>query len=209
MPEIHVRDHIVEPKTPQTGMLFTLDAVGLAEERDERKRTTEERCGMLAQLVSHDRPAVVWCHYNYEGDRLARMIPDAVEVSGATSDDDKEAAYRGFSAGSIRVLITKPKIGAWGLNWQHCNHVVTFASHSYEQYYQAIRRCWRFGQRFPVTVDVISTTGEVHVRDSMERKAAAADIMFSRLVAHMNEATTIKRNTTATETKARMPEWIA
>jgi hypothetical protein len=188
-------------------MLFTLPAFGLNEERDERRRTLDERCDMVASLVEHDRPAVVWCHLNIEGDRLAKIIPNSVQVKGPDTDDAKEEAYRAFKAGDIRVLITKPKIGAWGLNWQHCNHVVTFASHSYEQFYQSVRRCWRFGQKLPVTVDIISTTGEERVRDSMQRKAELADRMFTELVSYMASATRIDR-ASQDGVSVEVPSWV-
>lgn len=188
LPELVEVDHLVEPTRPPDGMLFTLPAFGLREERDERRRTLTERCEMAARLVDHDRPAVVWCHLNVEGDALERAIPGSVQVKGANTDDEKEEAYRAFAAGEVRVLVIKPKLGAYGLNWQHCSHVVTFASHSYEQFYQSVRRCWRFGQTRPVRVDIIATTGERHVRENMARKAEAADVMFSELVKHMNDS---------------------
>jgi len=103
-------------------------------------------------------------------------------------------------------MITKPKIGAWGLNWEHCAHVVSFASHSYEQYYQSIRRCWRFGQTRPVTVDIISTTGEKHVRDNMTRKAESMSLMFDRLLEHMREAMEIEHTETGVEME--VPSWL-
>jgi len=207
LPELVEREHVVEPKRPADGMLFTLPAFGLNEERDERRRTLDERCDMVASLVEHDRPAVVWCHLNIEGDRLAKIIPNSVQVKGPDTDDAKEEAYRAFKAGDIRVLITKPKIGAWGLNWQHCNHVVTFASHSYEQFYQSVRRCWRFGQKLPVTVDIISTTGEERVRDSMQRKAELADRMFTELVSYMASATRIDR-ASQDGVSVEVPSWV-
>ncbi len=206
LPQLMEREHIVTPNTPPEGMLFTMPAFGLKEERDERKRTADERCQLVADLVSHDRPAVIWCHNNYEGDALERMIPGAVQIAGRHDDDHKEAAYEGFGNGSIRVLITKPKIGAWGLNWQHCNHVVTFASHSYEQYYQSVRRCWRFGQTKPVTVDIIASEGEVRVKENMARKSAQADKMFSELVLHMNNALHQKREIKTITPK--LPSWL-
>ena len=121
-------------------------------------------------------------------------------------DDEKEAAYEAFATGQKRVLILKPKIGAWGLNWQFCNHVVTFASHSYEQYYQAIRRCWRFGQKNSVTVDIIASEGEQRVRENMMRKASQADKMFEELVKHMNNAIRMERKTK--EIKPELPAWL-
>lgn len=206
LPELIEREHTITPLRPAEGMLFTMPAFGLWEEREERRRTIVERCQLVADLVAHDRPAVVWCHMNAEGDMLEKMIPGSVQVSGATEDDAKEKAYEDFENGSVRVLITKPKIGAWGLNWQHCNHVVTFASHSYEQYYQSMRRCWRFGQKNPVTVDIIASEGEGRVRDSMTRKAASADKMFSELVLQMNHALYFERkDKTITP---QLPSWI-
>lgn len=200
------REHIVTPDTPPDGMLFTMAAFGLKEERDERRRTLTERCKLVAELVNHDRPAVVWCHTNDEGDTLEKMIPGSIQVAGRHDDDHKERAYEGFADGSYRILILKPKIGAWGLNWQHCNHVVTFASHSYEQYYQAIRRCWRFGQKNSVTVDIIASEGEVRVKENMDRKALQADKMFTELVYHMHNALEQKRKTkTITPT---LPSWL-
>lgn len=206
LPELVERDHIVTPRTPPNGMLFTMPAFGLKEERDERRRTLRERCELVARLVDHKRPAVVWCHFNEEGDLLEQMIGDSVQVKGADSDDKKEESYQRFKDGDARVMITKPKIGAWGLNWQHCNHVVTFASHSYEQFYQSVRRCWRFGQKKPVTVDIVYTVGEKYVRDNMIRKSQAADKMFTELVRHMNDAMHLKSN----EYKESMevPSWL-
>src|SRR5205814_9351966 len=106
----------------------------------------------------------------------------------------KEEVFDAFSKGQIKKLITKSKIGGLGLNWQHCNHVVTYATHSYESHYQSVRRCWRFGQKRPVTVDILSTTREAYVSDNMPRKAKAAEEMFVQLVAEMNNATRLNSN---------------
>jgi hypothetical protein len=206
LPPLIEQSHIIMPKRPLPGMLFTLPAVGLNDEREERKRTLEERCELAAATVGHDRPAVVWCHFNAEGTLLSKLIPDGMEVKGGDSDDAKEEAYRAFSSGQLRVLITKPKIGAWGLNWQHCSDVVSFVSHSYEQYYQSVRRCWRFGQTHPVTVDLIATKGEERVSENMARKAAAAAIMFDRLVYHMSDA--LKLSRTENSTPVEVPSWL-
>lgn len=209
LPELIERDHVIEPRRPKDGMLFTIPAVGLQEEREERRRTLDERCELVAQLVAHDRPAVVWCHLNDEGDLLTRLIPGALQVKGAHSDEQKEEAYRAFSSGERRVLVIKPKIGAWGMNWQFCSHVVTFASHSYEQYYQSVRRCWRFGQTSPVTVDIVATEGERHVRENMARKSEAADRMFTELVAHMNNSTSLKRASADFTNNTEIPSWLS
>ena len=112
-----------------------------------------------------------------------------------------------FRHGKVRVLVTKPKIGAWGLNWQHCNHMTFFPSHSFEQYYQSVRRCCRFGQTRPVTVDVVTTEGESSVLKNLQRKSEAADKMFDRLVEHMNEAQHIDRMVSYSNA-VEVPSWL-
>jgi SNF2 family DNA or RNA helicase len=144
---------------------------------------------------------------NAEGDALEAAIPDAKQIAGSTPDDRKIELYDEFESGKLRVLIIKPKIGAWGLNWQHCNHVVTFASHSYEQYYQSVRRCWRFGQQRPVTLDVVATEGEVRVLANMRSKAIRAEKMFTVLVEQMNQATDIKQVNEHTQ-ETELPSWL-
>ena len=208
LPKLIEQEHLVQAKSLPDGMLFALPAVGLKEQREERRRTVEERCAMVADLVNRTgQPALVWCHLNDEGDALENAIPDAVQVSGSDSDDRKEERLEAFAEGKARVLITKPKIGAWGLNFQHCNHVTFFPSHSFEQYYQAVRRCWRFGQKRPVTVDIVTTEGERGVMRNLQRKAEQADAMFSRLVVEMNNARGIERVNHATK-PMEMPAWL-
>ena len=209
LPELSVVEQLVKANTPPPGMLFNLPAVNLHEQRQERRRTLKERCEMVAALVNDTgEPAVVWCNLNDEGDLLNKLIPDAAQVSGKDTDDQKEAKFEAFSNGTLRVLVTKPKIGAWGLNWQHCNHVTFFPSHSYEQYYQAVRRCWRFGQERPVTVDIIATEGDKFVMDNMKRKEKAAGEMFTSLVAHMNDSKEIERLFAYNE-QVEVPEWLS
>ena len=208
LPALREVEHLVDSSSLADGMLFALPAVGLKEQREERRRTVQERCERVASLVNHTgQPALVWCHMNDEGDMLEKMIPDAVQVSGADSDERKEDRLTAFADGKARVLITKPKIGAWGLNYQHCNHVTFFPSHSFEQYYQAVRRCWRFGQKRPVTVDIVTTEGERGVMRNLQRKAEQADAMFSRLVAEMNQALAIDRINNMTK-KIEVPSWL-
>ena len=208
LPKLHENEHLVQAQSLPDGMLFALPAVGLKEQREERRRTVEERCAMVAELVnSTGQPALVWCHLNDEGDALENAIPDAVQVSGSDSDDRKEERLEAFAEGRARVLITKPKIGAWGLNFQHCNHVTFFPSHSFEQYYQAVRRCWRFGQKRPVTVDIVTTEGERGVMRNLQRKAEQADAMFSRLVLEMNSARGIERINEHTN-RMMVPSWV-
>ena len=113
-----------------------------------------------------------------------------------------------FATGKIRVLVTKPKIGAWGLNLQNCAHVTFFPSHSYEQYYQAVRRCWRFGQTRPVIVDLVVTEGERGIKENLRRKSEAADRMFLELVAHMNDVMRLERGVRY-ERAVEVPAWLS
>lgn len=207
LPPLNQYDHVIKPATPPDGWLFNVPAFGLGAERDERKRTINDRCEFVADLVNHDRPAVVWCHTNDEGDLLEKVIPGSKQVAGKTPDDEKVEIYEAFASGELKKLIIKPKIGAWGLNWQHCAHVVTFATHSYEQHYQSVRRCYRFGQANPVRLDIIATEGEVRVMDNMARKAKRAELMFEALVREMNETMKIERIDEYTN-KAEAPSWL-
>lgn len=190
------------------GMLFAVPAVGLKEQRDERRATIRERCEKAASLVNNTGDfATVWCNFNDEGDLLEKLIPDAIQVSGKDSDEAKEEKLIAFTDGKARVLITKPKIGAWGLNWQHCNHTVFFPTHSYEQYYQAIRRQWRFGQKRPVTADILFTEGDKMVMGSIRRKKVQSAEMFQRLVAEMYNARIVDGSREFKE-KTVMPNWL-
>lgn len=207
LPPLIEAEHVVEIAEPADGMLFALPAVGLKEQRQERRRTLTRRCERVADLVSHKDQALVWCHLNDEGDALADMIDGAQQVSGADSDEAKEEKFLAFARGELRVLVTKPTIGAWGLNFQRCAHVTFFPSHSFEQYYQGVRRCWRFGQTRPVRVDVVTTEGELGVLKNLQRKAVQADRMFSALVEHMNNAQRIVRTNNLTH-KETAPAWL-
>ena len=207
LPPLTEREHVVKSRTAPEGMLFPVDAVNLQEQRAERRRTITERCEKVAELVDHDQPALVWAHLNDEGDMLERMIPDAVQVSGSESDEVKEQKLLAFANGETRVLITKPKIAGWGLNFQHCAHVTFFPSHSFEQYYQGVRRCWRFGQTRSVTVDVVTTEGEQRVLANLQRKAQAAERMFSQLVELMNDSLAIEQRERFAM-KEEVPGWL-
>lgn len=207
LPPLIEQQHVVTSRTTPQGMLFAIEAISLQEQREERRRTIDERCEMVARLVDHDRPALVWCHLNDEGDKLERLIPGAVQVSGSDSDDAKEEKLLAFSSGEARVLVTKPRIAGWGLNFQHCSHVTFFPSHSYEQYYQGVRRCWRFGQKNPVTVDIVTTEGESRVLANLQAKAVAADQMFGHLVAMMNDALGVTRVDNYTQ-RTEVPAWL-
>ena len=207
LPELIERTHLVAPNEPHPDHLFETPAIGLQEERAEIRRTLTERCeGAAAILADADR-AVAWCHLNDESATLARLIDGAVEVTGSDSDEAKEEKLTAFSRGEIRVLVTKPVIGGWGLNWQHANRMTYFPSHSYEQYYQSVRRMWRFGQTRPVEVDAITTLGGERVLRNLHAKAARADEMFARLIEHMNHA--LRIDDSAPEHEMRLPSWAS
>jgi hypothetical protein len=209
LPPLVENEHLVEANKLADGMLFALPAIGLPEQREERRRTVQERCERAAALVNGTgKPALVWCHLNDEGDLLEKLIPDAIQVAGKDSDDVKEERLSAFADGGARVLVTKPKIGAWGLNYQHCSHITFFPSHSFEQYYQGVRRCWRFGQKNPVTVDIVTTEGERGVMRNLQRKAAQADEMFTHLVREMNTALAIER-AEYNPKPIEVPKWLS
>ena len=207
LPELDVVEHVVTSRQQHPEYLMDLPAVGLKEEREENRRTLAERCEQAAEALADADRGVAWCHLNDESSLLAKLIPGAVEVSGSDSAEVKEDKLAGFTDGSIPFLITKPSIGAWGLNWQHAHRMTYFASHSYEQWYQSIRRMWRFGQTSPVRVDVITSEGGRNVLANLQRKAEQADRMFTALVEHMNDA---QRVTSAIyDNRLELPAWLA
>jgi hypothetical protein len=206
LPPLTERETVVENTEPLPGNLFIVRAASLYEQRQERRMTIAQRCERASDLAAHDSPVVLWCHLNDEGNALERMIPGAAQVSGDDDDDKKEETFLAFASGEIRALITKPRIGGFGLNWQHCANVIIFPSHSYEQYYQSVRRCWRFGQTRPVVVDVVTTRGELGVLKNLQHKSAKADSMFAHLVEHMNNAIGISARSAAIEEE--VPSWL-
>ena len=207
LPPLHENYHVIESDEAPEGYLFNVPAASLPEQREQKKRTIKERCEYVAKAVDTGKPALVWCQLNDEGQALTETIPDAVEIAGHHKDEVKEERFMAFINGEIRVLVTKPKIGAWGLNFQHCNHITYFPSHSYEQYYQAVRRCWRFGQKNPVTVDIVLTEGEKLIMKNLQRKSDQAVRMFDNLVAEMQNTLHLKRSNDFTN-QEEIPAWL-
>ena len=187
LPRLIEHVETIEASRPMPGQLFVTAAKTLSEQREERRVTIKERCEAVARAAEGADKFVAWCHLNDEADLLEHLIDGSNQVSGSMSDDQKIELFDAFTAGSLRVLVTKPKIGAFGMNWQHCANLSMFPSHSYEQYYQAVRRCWRYGQARDVTVNVITTQGEADVLGNLQRKAYAADKMFAFMAAAMAE----------------------
>lgn len=208
LPTLETHEHIVRARTANPNFLFDMPAVGLAEQRSERRRSITERCELVAKLLEHEKCAVSWCHLNPEGDMLEKMMTGSVQISGKDSDDEKEEKFDAFEKGQIRVLVTKSVIAGFGLNWQHCNRTTFFPSHSFEQWYQAVRRFWRFGQTRTVRVDMIASEGEQGVLSNLQRKSNQADIMFSKLVANMTSELQINHVNKHTN-KEEIPSWLA
>ncbi len=208
LPALSVRNHVVSALKPLDGYLFDLPAIGLDEQRNDLRRTIDERCGMVADLCNaNDDPSVCWTNLNAEAEAITKAVRGAVNVQGSDSDDSKEEAFSAFANGQIRVIVSKPSIAGFGLNWQHCAHMTFFPSHSYEQYYQCVRRCWRFGQRREVTVDMVTTDGQQNVLRNMQRKADAASRMFEQLVALMREELHVTKTTGYTKNE-EVPSWL-
>lgn len=207
LPPLNYNTHLVDVPWIPPGELFPRPAISLVEQREERRRTIPERCEKVRELVDHDRPAIVWCHYNEEGDYLQKIIPDSVQIAGKDSLEDKEQRLEDFALDRTRVLVTKGKIGCWGLNLQHCGDMTFFPTFSFEQVYQGIRRCWRFGRKGPVNVEVISAPGESRVMAGLDRKQKKATEMFAAVVRHMNEA--ISLNSIDKHKQAvQLPAWL-
>ena len=161
--------------------MFSIIAKTMSEVREEQKMTVENRCNKAVELSSNYETSVYWCNFNHEGDLLGKLDSSAMQLKGQMDLDKKEEILLAFSRGQVKKLITKPKITAFGLNWQHCNHAVYFPTWSYEQYYQSIRRFWRFGQKNNVIIDLVLSDGQQRVIDAIELKAEKADKLFTKL----------------------------
>lgn len=187
LPELVMHEHLVETTVSMDDGLFGWVAQTLTERREARRLSLHERCEKAAELVAAapDDQWVVWCDLNDESSLLTSLILDSVEVRGSDRPDDKSNALRGFADGSIRYLVTKPSIAGFGMNWQQCHKMIFVGlSDSYEAMYQAIRRCYRFGQEFPVDVHIITSAAEGAIKSNIERKEAQAETMKKKMVQH-------------------------
>lgn len=189
LPEMILHQITVKVDEPTTGYLFPVEASSLQDRLKARRDTIAERVSDCAKIVNQtDAPFLVWCNLNAESQLLAQSILGAVEVSGSDSNDAKEAAMLGFTKGDVQTLVTKPSIAGFGMNWQHCAHMAFVGlSDSYEQFYQAVRRCWRFGQKSPVNVYVITAETEGAVVANIKRKERDAMAMAENMVEHMKD----------------------
>jgi hypothetical protein len=169
-------------------MLLNIIAKTQSEVQAENRATIENRCIKAVELASQHESSVYWCNLNPEGDLLEEIDRQAYQIHGSMSLDKKEEILLAFANGDIKKLITKAKMTAFGLNWQHCNHTVYFPTFSYERYYQAIRRFWRFGQKNDVTVDLVYSDGQKRVLDSLIAKTDKANQLFSKLNSSINQS---------------------
>lgn len=191
LPDLNIRHSIadVSESKSEDGFLFRLPASTLQERQKERRATTKERVEMAAQIVAGkpNDPWLVWCDRNDESSMLANAIRDAVEVTGSDKPDYKESAMMGFGSGDYRILVTKPSIAGFGMNWQHCSNVVFVGlSDSYEQFYQAVRRCYRFGQKNAVNCWIVTASTEGAVVENIKRKETESMKMADEMVKHMH-----------------------
>lgn len=183
LPELHV-EPVVIPFRGELDSGFIPLVTGLQDQHRVRKLTLMDRVQKAAGLVQQmDGPVIVWCELNEEGDALEKAIPGSRQIKGSTPDDRKEELLVGFSNGDYRVLVTKPSIAGFGLNWQHC-HSMVFASvsYSFEMFYQAVRRCWRFGQEHPVTCYMVYSDAEGSIFQALEKKKRDAAQMQDRMM---------------------------
>ena len=165
--------------------MFNKPAKGFNEVRHEVKQTIEERCIKAVELAK-GKTSVYWCNRNEESKLLRELDPEAVEIIGSQSMEKKEQILLDFAQGKIKRIITKAKMTGQGLNWQHCNHSVFFPTYSYEQYYQAIRRFWRFGQKNNVTIDLVVSDGQSSVLESLQKKTKKAIELYTNLTKNVN-----------------------
>ena len=217
LPPLNIHEIIVKTGNPLDGSLFTVEARTLQKQREAARQTLPERVKACAELANDSKePFLIWCNLNAESEALKRAIPDAIEVKGSDTNEHKEKAAMGFADGTYRVLVSKPSIFGFGLNFQHANQMAFVGlSHSFEQYYQAVRRELRFGQKNPVDVWMITSDLEGAVKANLERKERDAAQMIAEMVEYTRDIT--RRNVGATiqevteynpAVKMVVPEWL-
>jgi len=186
LPELSIKNIII----PYTGEIYTLfveTAKTLTERRESRKESMNDRVATASDLVNKSKDQwLVWCNLNDESTSLYKQINDAVEIAGKHDEKHKKNAMLDFSQGKIKALVTKPSLAGFGMNWQNCHNMIFCGlSDSFEQYYQAIRRCWRFGQKHPVNVYIIIGEREKSSLDNINRKQHESEVMYFNMIKHI------------------------
>ncbi|NYB73878.1 helicase [Sedimentibacter hydroxybenzoicus DSM 7310] len=215
LPKLNIQTHFVESPVNEN-MFIVLPAQTLDERRQARKESLKERVNKTVELVQGTDNCLVWCDYNDESTALTKAIPGAVEVKGSDTPEHKENALIGFATNDVKYLVTKPKIAGFGMNWQNCNDVIFCGlSDSYERFYQAIRRCYRFGQTKEVNVHVVISEKEESVLENIKRKEEQAQKMSRNMVDLTSEILKNEiRNTTRNvidynpKQKLEIPSWL-
>lgn len=210
LPELNVNQIIVDGDEP------TMNTLTLTQRRQARKESIGLRCSTAADLVNDSEEQwLVWCDLNDESSLLHSMIDESVEVKGSDKPEHKKDSMLSFSDGNIKALVTKPKIAGFGMNWQNCHNMIFVGlSDSYEAYYQAVRRCWRFGQGKPVNVYIIISAKEGCVKDNIEQKQKKDEQMKSRMIELTKEITKKELRKTCristpydAEKEMQLPKW--
>ena len=193
LPELKIMNSVVETDINSSDTLFPTNAKTLSERLDIRRSTVVDRVAMVADIVAEkpDEQWMIWCNLNIESALASGKIPGSIEVKGADKQEFKEEMLLGFASGKVRVMISKPSIAGFGMNFQSCHNVVFLGlSDSYEQYYQAIRRCWRFGQEHPVNCHIVTSSQEGAVVKNIQRKEKDAEAMADNMVKNMKDIST-------------------
>lgn len=216
LPELNFIPHII-PCEVGDYELVVKAAETLQERRQARKDSLEKRVNISSDIANGSNENwLVWCDFNYESEALAKAIDGSVEVKGSDKPEHKENAGVDFAEGKIKALVSKPSIYGFGMNWQNCSNIIFCGlSDSYEQFYQAIRRCWRFGQKKPVNVHIVISEKEMNVLENIKRKEKQAEDMVKSMVSLTKEVTMAEiKNTTKIvkkyepEKELKTPEWL-
>jgi len=216
LPELVYHEHIIQSGI--TDGLFAPIAEGLLERNKARRDTVEVRTNEAANIANGlDCQVLIWCHLNDEGNLLEQKIKDSVQVQGSDSNEHKTNSMNGFTDGKVKKLISKPKISGFGMNWQNCNQIIFVGlSDSWESFYQAVRRCWRYGQTKPVHVHIVSSDIEGGVLLNIKRKekinnelkGEIVNIMKDKTVSELRKVKVTKKPNKGT-VKMEMPSWVA
>jgi hypothetical protein len=216
LPALTLHEHTVESINTGAG-LFALEAASLSERREARRDSIADRVSACVEMVNSDpQPWVVWCDLNAESDLLTAGIDGAIEVRGSQDVDEKESALDAFAHGRSRVIVTKPSIAGWGLNWQHCARMAFVGvTDSWESYYQAVRRCWRFGQNRQVQVHIFASDREGSIVANLKRKEQDAQAMAAALSMETRDAirtavlgTSRQSNDYNPQARIIVPQWL-
>ena len=190
LPKPDYIEHVIKTDLTLDGELFAKPAMGLAERRKAQRDSIDARCKALAEVVNResDEPWLIWCHLNDEAALLQSLIPDSVNVQGSDSVEVKTKGMMDFTHGKLRVLISKPKICGFGMNWQHCARMAFVGlDDSFEKFYQAVRRCYRFGQKRNVQVHLFTAENEGQILSNLKRKEIQHHEMSTNMIEHMKD----------------------